>query len=50
MAGLQINFSKSNFTRKFKKEIYRKSAFQDFQKTYVTPQYLEKISKTVKSF
>ena len=46
----KTNFNKSAFTRKFRKEIYCKSTFLNFQKTYVTPQQLEKVSKTVKFF
>ena len=46
----KTNFNKSTFTRKFRKEIYCKSTFLNFQKTYVTPQKLEKVSKTVKFF
>ena len=47
--GIQrINLSKSTFTRKFRIEIYRMSTFWNFLKTYVTPQYLDKVRKIVK--
>ena len=46
----KTNFSKSIFTRKYRIEIYRKSTFRNFWETYVTPQYLEKVSKFVKDF
>ena len=46
----KINFGRSTFTRKFRIEIWNKSTFRNIWETYITPQYLENVSKIVKKF